>query len=567
MADYSKMSDAELSALVQPQGAAQTNYGDMSDADLLKAIQSNPGAPSTAIDVAKSAGVGVGKGTISLGGMIGDLSNLGAAGLEHASNYVADKLGVARYQRPTGPSMLDNVPTSSSIQKAIEDNVTGKFYEPQTTAGKYAQTAGEFLPAAAAGPGRLATKLFTGVTAGLGSEGAGQATEGTAAEPWARFGGALAGGMAPSSLLRVGTPIPATAARQRLVDVLRDEGVTSLTAGQRTGSKTLQYGESILGDAPGAGAGATRVQQEGQRQFTDATLRRAGTGGEATPEVLAQNNARLGQQFEDLSARNNLVPDNQFVTDLVDGVRNYRRVPDSQQRAMVQGYVDDIIDHVNAGNMPGAQYQEMRSRLSRQSKGLRNSDPTLSEALRDMRNALDNAMGRSISPADREAWQTTRREYGAQKVIEKAASRAGEATAEGQIVPANLRNTVAAENRGAYARGQGDFSELARAGSGVMAPLPNSGTGQRVAINTLATLLGGGIGGVASGGLAAAGGLAAGAAAPGLAGRALMSRGVQGYLGNQGLTRLIEQMPTAPGRRALAQALINMENQNMGAQQ
>ena len=556
MTDYSKMSDAELSALVQPQGAAQPNYGGMSDADLLKAIQSNPGAPSTAIDVAKSAGVGVGKGTIGLGGMIGDLSNLGAAGIEHASNYVADKLGVARYQRPTGPSILDNVPTSSSIQKAVEDNVTGKFYEPQTTAGKYAQTAGEFLPAAAAGPGRLATKLFTGVTAGLGSEGAGQATEGTAAEPWARLGGAVVGGMAPSSLLRVGTPIPATAARQRLVDVLRDEGVTSLTAGQRTGSKTLQYGESILGDAPGAGAGATRVQQEGQRQFTDATLRRAGAGGEATPEVLAQNNARLGQQFEDLSARNNLVPDNQFVTDLVDGVRNYRRVPDSQQRAMVQGYVDDIIDHVNAGSMPGAQYQEMRSRLSRQSKGLRNSDPTLSEALRDMRNALDNAMGRSISPADREAWQTTRREYGAQKVIEKAASRAGEATAEGQIVPANLRNTVAAENRGAYARGQGDFSELARAGSGVMAPLPNSGTGQRVAINTLATLLGGGIGGVASGGLAAAGGLAAGAAAPGLAGRALMSRGVQGYLGNQRLTRLIEQMPAAPGRRALAQALL-----------
>jgi hypothetical protein len=67
----------------------------------------------------------------------------------------------------------------------------------------------------------------------------------------------------------------------------------------------------------------------------------------------------------------------------------------------------------------------------------------------------------------------------AQKVLEKTASRAGEATAEGQIVPANLRNTVAAENRGAYARGEGEFSGLARAGAGVMAPLPNSGTGQR----------------------------------------------------------------------------------------
>jgi len=25
----------------------------------------------------------------------------------------------------------------------------------------------------------------------------------------------------------------------------------------------------------------------------------------------------------------------------------------SQQRAMVQGYIDDIVDHVNTGSMPG----------------------------------------------------------------------------------------------------------------------------------------------------------------------------------------------------------------------
>jgi hypothetical protein len=136
-------------------------------------------------------------------------------------------------------------------------------------------------------------------------------------------------------------------------------------------------------------------------------------------------------------------------------VRDYRNVPNSQQRAIVQGYIDDIVGHVNAGQMSGAQYQEMRSRLSRQSNSLRNSDPTLSDALRDMRNALDNAMERSIpaGSADAQLWRDSRREYGAQKTIEKAASRAGEATAEGQLVPANLRNavrpTTAAPMRGA----------------------------------------------------------------------------------------------------------------------
>ena len=35
------------------------------------------------------------------------------------------------------------------------------------------------------------------------------------------------------------------------------------------------------------------------------------------------------------------------------------------------------------------------------------------------------------------------------------------------------------QNRRAYARGQGDFADLARAGEGVMKPLPNSGTAPR----------------------------------------------------------------------------------------
>jgi hypothetical protein len=495
-------------------------------------------AGETALDVAKSAGVGAGKGAIGLAGLVGDLSDAGAKGIEFLTNLTTDAIGAERYKRPEKPSILHNIPTSAVIQKGIEDNVTGKFYEPQTTAGKYAETGAEFTASALGGPGRLGTKALTGLTAGLGSEAAGQVTEGKAAEPYARVAGALVGGFAPSALTRAVTPLPASPARQRLVDVLHDEGVTSLTAGQRTGSKPLQYAESFMGDAPGAGRQATRIQDEGQRQFTEATLRRAGSGPDASPEVLAQNQARLGQQFEALSARNNLAPDNQFITDVTDAVRQYRNVPPSQQRAIVEGYIQDIIPHVQAGTMPGPMYQEMRSRLSRQANGLRQSDPTLSEALRDIRNSLDEAMGRSISPDDRDLWNTTRRQYGAQKTIEKAASRAGEATAEGQIVPANLRNTVSAQNRGAYARGEGDFSELARAGAGVMAPLPNSGTAQRM--NILGLLNQATLGSV-----------------PATVGRALMSRPAQGYLGNQLMAERVRNLP--PAQQAVILSLMGAE--------
>lgn len=487
---------------------------------------------STAMDVAKSGAVGLGKGAIGVAGMIGDLSELGAKGIETATNYVSDKLGVERYKRPEKPSILENIPTSASIQKGIEDNVTGKFYEPKTTAGQYAQTVGEFIPSMAAGPGRMGTKLLTATTAGLGSEGAGQLTKGTAAEPYARVAGALAGGIAPMAAGRAVTPLPASPARQRLVDVLADEGVTSLTAGQRTGNKSLQYAEDFLGNAPGAGQGANRIRQEGQEQFTDAALRRAGTGGEATPEVLAANNQRLTQEFRDLSARNSMTPDNQFITDITHAVRNYRNVPDSQQRAMIQGYIDDIVPHINAGTMPGVEYQAMRSRMTKQANNNRQSDPDLSEALRGMRNALDNSMERSLQGTpDAGAWGRARREYGAQKTIEKTASRAGEATAEGQLVPANLRNAVSAENRGAYARGEGQFSELARAGSGVMAPLPNSGTAQRLNLTDLVKL-----------------------PISATVGRALMSRPSQAYLSNQVLAEQLRNLP--PARQAAIMALL-----------
>jgi hypothetical protein len=154
--------------------------------------------PSQAVDVAKSAGVGVGKGLIGLAGMVGDLSDLGAAGIEKATNFVTDKLGMERGQ--TGDrsrSVLNNIPTARSITKAVQENVTGDFYKPQTRAGEYAQTAGEFVPGAIAGPGgMLRNAAVFGVIPGVASEAAGSlpGVKGTQIEPWARGAAALGTG-------------------------------------------------------------------------------------------------------------------------------------------------------------------------------------------------------------------------------------------------------------------------------------------------------------------------------------------------------------------------------------
>lgn len=170
----------------------------------------------TAKDIAKSAGVGVGKGVLALGGMLGDLTDLGAKGIKKASDFVSEQVGIPKYD-PSRESVLQNIPTSSSLQKNVE-SVTGDFYKPQTTPGHYAETVGEFVPAAMAGPGGVARKVaLQAALPGVASEAAGQATAGTAIEPYARAGAGIVTGLGGAALSR---PTSASAAiRKQLPDL------------------------------------------------------------------------------------------------------------------------------------------------------------------------------------------------------------------------------------------------------------------------------------------------------------------------------------------------------------
>ncbi len=505
--------------------------------------QSAPAASATigekALDAYKGLGTGAIKGTLALGGMVGDLTNLGAQGLEKASNAVSGALGVEPYKRPETPSVLNAIPTSESLTKQLT-GALGDFHQPKTEYGKASESVGQFIPGAVAatatGGGSLIGNIARyAVLPGAATYTAERALPETKYKPY--LVGAAGVGAGLVNPIRAVTPFPANTARQAAVQSLANEGVTSLTAGQKTGNAGLRYIEDAASSAPLAGQGASRIQGEGARQFTEAATSRAGAEGLATPETLAANQTRLvggttpsGQQVpgivNELAAKSTLIPDNKFITDLVDTVKGYKNVPESAQRAKVQGYVDDIVSHVNNGQMPGEAYQAMRSRLSRESKAFAGSDPDLSTALGGMKSALDSAMARSVGPQLGKEWAQFRKEYGAQKVLEKAASRAGEATLEGNITPANLRNTISAENRGSYARGGGPFNELARAGAQVMTPLPNSGTAQRMnAFSFLNSALGG--------------------VPQALAGRAVMSKPVQDILANQLMTGKLPANPTA----------------------
>ena len=275
----------------------------------------------------------------------------------------------------------------------------------------------------------------------------------------------------------------------RLAEVAATEGIP-LTPGQQTGSRPLQAMESVFGTMP-LTSGPQKAIREGQsKAFNKAVLQRAGIDAEqATPEILEQAAQRLGKEFETLSAATTVKFDDDFLKSLNDVSKRYATKLSTNVRPVVDSIVEDLGQF--AEGMPGANYQQARSDLTRQAKATVNSDPMLSMTLRGIRDALDDAAERSLPSELRQAWQDVRRQYGNLKTIEKAMSNTTLGAAAGDISPTQLSQAV--KQGGNYARGGGDLNDLSRVGTTFLRDnVPNSGTAER---SLMANLLTGGIAG------------------------------------------------------------------------
>mgnify|MGYP003439755105 CR=1 FL=1 len=163
-----------------------------------------PTAKAVAKDVVKSGAAGVGRGATGLAGFAGDFISNAAGGTVRNALNAAQLLtgrgqgagdaaggavsGAAQYLRP-GTQQLDQ-----RRQAAF-----GQDHVPQTREGEYARTIGEFAVNAAV-PGGIVKRTAAVVLPAVASEYAGGKTKGTAWEPAARIGGAVAGGVAAAAV-------------------------------------------------------------------------------------------------------------------------------------------------------------------------------------------------------------------------------------------------------------------------------------------------------------------------------------------------------------------------------
>jgi hypothetical protein len=528
---YSDLDDGTLA-----EGLHRKYYSDIPREEFDKKIglsDQGGGAFDTAKDVVKSGGIGLAQGAIGAVTLPGNIEQLGRAGINKVASLAGAKEPVVN------PDTY--LPNYNDLKGEIEE-VTGEFYKPKTTPGEYARTGGEFASLAVGGPGGWANRAARVAVPAVASETAGQLTEGTALEPWARLGGALAGGRVANagatSAQRAVTPLPTNPQQLAAVRTLENEGVTALTAGQRTGRKPLQWTESTLRDIPLANRGVERMVRNQESQFTRAALRRIGVDADrAEPHVMARAYQNIGDTFNQLAARNAITPSRHFDRRLQQIGDQYRLVTAEPMRVPI---VEQTIASLRSpailqnGQIPGRLFQNMRSDLSREANRLRASDPPAGRAVSEILDTLDNAMEASIrlnNRGDLGAWRNVRRQYRNYLAIEDAATRAGSSAAEGIITPTALRSAVARQGKRAYAHGRGDLTPLARAGELVMKPLPQSGTTPRA---IAAGLLGGT--GIAN---------PLAALAPIATGNMLMSGPVQRYLSNQAVNGALPAIPQA----------------------
>lgn len=503
-------------------------------------------------DMGASLGSGIVRGTNALldapGAVLNAAGNLGAAGMEAAgAPNVAAGMRDAFAVSPLGTGQA-----ASQATDMVAPGVQG--YQPQTTAGEYAKTVGEFLPGSLLGGsggmlGVGGNVMRYGVAPGLASEAAGQATEGTEYEQFARIAAALGAPLLTGRPTNNAAPIlpridPEDA---KMAETLMQNGIRP-TVGQATGSDFLRRLEGTLDVLPNQAD-----------DVTAAAMKTTGSAAtRATPEALKQASDDIVKVMDDAVAGVSFQPSAAMAQQADDVVTNYLRstaqgsvVPD------VRNVADEIMDaatNPNAAPLDLATLKDWRSRLG---KLLRGSDPQAREAAWGLRSIIDDATEAQLTAAGRAddvaALGKAREQYRNWIAVADASTRAG--AESGILSPTQLnQEVIRSQGRRNFAVGNTTpLGDLSRAAAGILRPAASvqAGAVRNLPTQAVMALLGAGIGNAVAPGSSLAPIIGAlGGAGLTSAGRAAMrSTPVQSLMMDP-MRRIAQSLLAAPGAAA-----------------
>lgn len=337
-------------------------------------------------DVGRSTWTGIQEGVAGLSGMGGDLRDT----VRTINRAAADRLGLdadavdaATMAGTTVATMGLANPLAPSTQQNIDtiESATGPMHQPQTTAGQYARTGGQFASGAFV-PGSTATRIARVAVPAVASETAGQLTAGTPYEPYARLGGALVGGVVTESA------VAGNAARNRVARPTNDAQALAdefgpLTRGERSANAQVRREETNLrlgrgperaqsvirgfdaDRAPQIRDNAMRIVSRGQEPISQ-DVGEAGTiladELRSARDALRARKNQLYGEAEPLLAAERIVPSNDTLLNALEAAaeRRFSRIPADTREALTQ-----FENEVARGEANHARLEEVRKALNR----------------------------------------------------------------------------------------------------------------------------------------------------------------------------------------------------------
>ena len=548
-------SDTEIADIISSKSgfdAASARKAGYGDADIITRLTAPPApTPAEQARTALAEDQGIGKSILIGAGRTFDRLGKGAQQL---------------YYGATGDKKAQ-----AELKTRAEDD--DQMYKSLQNVHPVATAVGESLPAMAVPVGATATVLGTAAKIGGAAAVQAGAEYGSAEERAKRAAlagtGAVVGGVVVPKIAGAvyeggkaalkGLAGNITPQALALAARAKELGIP-VNAAQLGDSKFLKTLASTLEYMPFTGGAKAGANQ--RTAFTQAVSKTFGEdAGKVTPEVYAAAKSRLGTQFNELAARNNLDVTPALKTklsgilteaegtasdDTVRAVKNIMGRATEQAESKggeVPAQMSKIVDAAGdpftkvaasstpaTTKIPGATYSSIDSELSNIIKG--GGEKGL--YAKRMQEAIRNAMDDSISPADQALWTETRTQYKNLKAVRNVVAAD---KANGDIPPSQLMNALNNSDAGKEAMAMGKrgvLGDLGQIGQQfVRDQVPNSGTVQRA---IAAGLVGGGGYAFGADPYTIAGMMTGGATAGRLMNHVLTSPKTIEALGKQGLT-------------------------------
>lgn len=290
------------------------------------------------------------------------------------------------------------------------------------------------------------------------------------------IGGAV-GAAAAKAVGRVAQPIR-NAASESLdaAKAAADRLGVNLRVDELAQSRPLKWLTSALNDMPFSGGMAQREEQARRAAINQAGARALGqSGDEITPQLLAKAREETGATFDSILRNRKILLDKTFrgEVDGIVGSKVMRELRDEGTDALIGQF-----KNMPAGNIKvsGDWFQQNKTALDAAIRGAyTKGENGKAMALEQFEDALIGAASRSMSKAEREAFQAAQKQWATLRMLET-----GQVVEAGNIMPGRLNQAMNSRYKAAYKEGKlpGELSDIGTLAQ-TFKPMPQSGTAPR----------------------------------------------------------------------------------------